>query len=1223
MSTNEGDDANKKYIEFVDFLDERRTDSKDDVTHTRVGKPSGKYVIKKSDMKQFQKLYCDVCNIKKSDGTPKYILNISEKQKDVGPLMTDYDFEFDSEHTERQYGIDVIKYIVGILNTVICQCIVIDKADVVAYVTEKSAPSIVRDIDNSDDIDDETIAKAPIKKVKDGFHICYICPFTKEQRYMIYDKLSKIITKEDKLSAKIPFKNTYENIIDISTVHRNNWMLYGSRKTLKKPFSEPYKLTHIYDYNVNEIDVSEYTFDALVDRFCVRQYDKKYVLQTRDELLKDEEEIAEEYGLRKKQQEPSKNLGETTSKSRQNKTYTSHSTELEIVHKLVDLLSPERARGEEDWIRVGWALHNIDDSLFDDFVKFSQKCKDAYDYNGCVDAWKRAKKDGYGIASLRWWAMQDNKDGYIDLMWNSIDKRVANIESGKSVDIAKVVHQIYNQIFQCASIGNNHDGWYEYQGNRWVHIDGASSIRNEISEKLVHKIIDMSHLYSNQLKETDTERMDVEYAQKKATELLKIASRLRETAPLNSVITECEHKFINPKFAEKLNDNRYLMGFNNGVYDLRNNEFRQGFPSDYITYTTGYDWEEFTGDEPVFKQINDYMKKIIPNQNKREYTMRYIASCARGGNTDQQMHFWTGKGCHSGDTPIMMFNGEMKCAKDISIGDKLMGDDSKPRRVRGLFSGTQDMYEVILSDGTSYTANADHRMALKSVYDGDIRFDDVSKTYIVTYHKYEDDIPVKHEKYFRVKDSTDENAHANAIKYLEKKKMDNNVIKMGTIIPVKIINYINAMDDSIKKDYEHFRNKIEFEQRPIIIDPYKLGTTMGTTSIPTQYKFNSEQIRLKLLAGIVDKFGSIEDGIVTITAQNRVFMNDCIFVCRSLGYNVVVISPEKIQIVGNLKEIPTRILKLYEPSYNKSDNLTYKFKINGVGNGRFYGFSVDKNERYVLYNFIVTYNSNGKSLFTDLIRKAFGNDYCKTMDPTVLTRKKVNASNATPELADKHGVRLIFLSEPEEDDVIYSSNMKKMTGATDEICARPLYGNEFTYVPQFKMVMVCNDLPTFGGKDDGTWRRPRVNHFDSTFVDGEPQAPDQFKKDKLLEEKMKGWYAPFMWLLLKVYYPKYCKDGLMEPDEVRIATSKYRHDNDVYSEFIDTSYDITKNSTDKVSLSAFYTEFKNWYRDAFSGEKCPTRNLVKNYIERSNNLKLVDGNIIGMAIKKLDLDEIK
>ena len=43
-------------------------------------------------------------------------------------------------------------------------------------------------------------------------------------------------------------------------------------------------------------------------------------------------------------------------------------------------------------------------------------------------------------------------------------------------------------------------------------------------------------------------------------------------------------------FIEKLDSNNNLMGFNNGIYDLRTLKFRDGTPEDMITISVGYDY---------------------------------------------------------------------------------------------------------------------------------------------------------------------------------------------------------------------------------------------------------------------------------------------------------------------------------------------------------------------------------------------------------------------------------------------------------------------------------------------------------------------------------------------------------------------------------------------------------------------------------------------------------
>ena len=70
-------------------------------------------------------------------------------------------------------------------------------------------------------------------------------------------------------------------------------------------------------------------------------------------------------------------------------------------------------------------------------------------------------------------------------------------------------------------------------------------------------------------------------------------------------------------------------------------------------------------------------------------------------------------GCFGIDTPIMMFDGSIKKAQDIKLGDLLMGDDNTERTVNNLFFGNDHLYQIIQSDGIEYVVNSKHTLLLK------------------------------------------------------------------------------------------------------------------------------------------------------------------------------------------------------------------------------------------------------------------------------------------------------------------------------------------------------------------------------------------------------------------------------------------------------------------------------------------------------------------------------
>jgi len=68
--------------------------------------------------------------------------------------------------------------------------------------------------------------------------------------------------------------------------------------------------------------------------------------------------------------------------------------------------------------------------------------------------------------------------------------------------------------------------------------------------------------------------------------------------------------------------------------------------------------------------------------------------------------------CVSEDTLVPMWNGEVKLAKDVNIGDILIGDDGCKRNVLTLFNGKGKMYEVSQGRGESYKVNDEHILTL-------------------------------------------------------------------------------------------------------------------------------------------------------------------------------------------------------------------------------------------------------------------------------------------------------------------------------------------------------------------------------------------------------------------------------------------------------------------------------------------------------------------------------
>ncbi len=63
--------------------------------------------------------------------------------------------------------------------------------------------------------------------------------------------------------------------------------------------------------------------------------------------------------------------------------------------------------------------------------------------------------------------------------------------------------------------------------------------------------------------------------------------------------------------------NKYLLGFDNGIYDIKSHKFRDGEPKDYISASTGYNFVPKYSDN--FNELMEYLQVLQPDPEERDY----------------------------------------------------------------------------------------------------------------------------------------------------------------------------------------------------------------------------------------------------------------------------------------------------------------------------------------------------------------------------------------------------------------------------------------------------------------------------------------------------------------------------------------------------------------------------------------------------------------------------
>lgn len=324
---------------------------------------------------------------------------------------------------------------------------------------------------------------------------------------------------------------------------------------------------------------------------------------------------------------------------------------------------------------------------------------------------------------------------------------------------------------------------------------------------------------------------------------------------------------------------------------------------------------------------NEKTSRELKFSKSQEFLSRFFVP--RNDTKGILMYHSVGSGkCHKIDTPILMYDGTVKKVQDITVNELVMGDDSTPRTVIDLARGKSQMYKVIPVKGEPFSVNEDHILCLKN---------------------------------------------------------------RERIIEISVKDYIN-LDESNKSNLRLYKNLVEFSEKELPIEAYHLGYWLVDTSrrqnyllpnniinkynfvenpyIPYEYKCNSRENRLKFLAGMLDARGGLnEKGFYLIVKRERL-IDDIIFLCRSLGFNcykekyepkvngkIALFGRYRIIINGNgIEDIPIKT-SVELDTLSEKGCLESEFTIKPEGIDNYYGFSVDKNHRYLMGDFTVTHNS--------------------------------------------------------------------------------------------------------------------------------------------------------------------------------------------------------------------------------------------------------------------------
>lgn len=599
---------------LISFLKSKQTDR--NATHTGMCRPlTGAWFMEGEDETVFWDLYTELYTTFERNGQFMQ-LGITEVHQEYGPVLVDLDMKTPlAWGVKRKYTMMDVQCITNKYMDVIREYVDVEP---VAHIFEKKNPRLIQGKQGKEDV------------IKDGIHIMFMNAVVNKRIHKeIHERVMDWLTCNSHRFEHI-VENPGKDLVDTAIVC-GNWLIRGCSKDTD---TCPYRCTWRMDANACE-PMTDAEFDPRT--FSIRGFDETDCKWT-------------EYAQRcLETAERSTTQTNATDTHQQESTPYITSDQVDL---LLSLLSRDRCDDEPSWVRVGWCLHNIDREYLSNWIAWSRK-SDKFEEGVCEKKWSNFKPEGFTMRSLCYWAKQDNPELFEKHIGDIVKHRLEySINCGAHYDIAQVLYAKYEHCFCCANLKRSEE-WFQFRDHRWHEIPGGYVLMNLMSQELAPAFHAMCKEYKKAMLSVDSKV--VKENKERMDKCLRLAYQVKDNGFKVGVLKECSRMFFDHQFERKRDANCDLIGFENGVFDIKTMTFRDGQPDDYLTKSTEINYVEYHPDDSRVKEIYSFLRKIQPDPDMLDYLLTIMASFLGGSTEEQTFQIWTGSGSNGKSCCLELF----------------------------------------------------------------------------------------------------------------------------------------------------------------------------------------------------------------------------------------------------------------------------------------------------------------------------------------------------------------------------------------------------------------------------------------------------------------------------------------------------------------------------------------------------------------------------------------
>lgn len=325
-------------------------------------------------------------------------------------------------------------------------------------------------------------------------------------------------------------------------------------------------------------------------------------------------------------------------------------TSKQIIKKYLDILDSKHYTEYDKWIKIGFVLHSINENNIDLWYYFSKKWEN-YNEGETRIKWKSFETNTFNhtIHTLIDIIRNENLNEFNQLIKEIPEHDIKYLTNHDNI-LSRYIYRIYGNSFICSNPEKKE--WYYFNGQKWK-IDNKN---NKLRKLIITEVYDNINNYIKYLEENGTEK----------TILLKYKSILSKIGSGKELCC-LEIEFYNDHFNQLIDQNKDLIGFENGVFELLTGDFRKGKPSDYITLSVGYDYEYISEHDNTYVELVNLINKILPHKNVRDFTLKSLSSCLDGHIRDENFYIFSGKYNSGGNGKSTIMDSMLKALGQYGI----------------------------------------------------------------------------------------------------------------------------------------------------------------------------------------------------------------------------------------------------------------------------------------------------------------------------------------------------------------------------------------------------------------------------------------------------------------------------------------------------------------------------------------------------------------------------